>query len=424
MTMLRCEDIRKLIVKRLQVPVVFKGMIESWKCRSWLAEDWIEACQDLKFNFRVALKGEPRWERDADYIRCSLQEFYDWVNETACKESLLASYNPSTHWCYSSYNYMSKVFESIPHILQVVDWKTFGFENRQGKESTFWVGSSGAHTPCHQDTYGCNLVAQVCGRKRWVLFPPEDVANLYPTRIPYEESSIFSEVNITCPDLSKHSKFRNAHPHVITLQPGEVLFVPKLWWHFVECLEPSISVNTWIELPSDEESRLNEAIVRTLMTALVPVYQPDGMKWINPTEELVSSEETVHYIHVVLNNLCNQREKNAFTCDMMQQVGSDGRCGKKRKLLETGATSSYEDVTSECAWMTEVPSLSFTEFQKMFFGNGKERNSLEGISCSSSKTEVPLKDVINCFVHPDVIQCVVDKLTNLFICTSSETSKV
>ena len=35
---------------------------------------------------------------------------------------------------------------------------------------------------------------------------------------------------------------------MVILSPGEVLYVPRHWWHFVECLEPCISVNTWVEM--------------------------------------------------------------------------------------------------------------------------------------------------------------------------------
>ena len=49
-------------------------------------------------------------------------------------------------------------------LRQSVDWSMFGFDGRDGGDSTMWIGSAGAHTPCHYDTYGCNLVAQIYGR--------------------------------------------------------------------------------------------------------------------------------------------------------------------------------------------------------------------------------------------------------------------
>jgi len=47
---------------------------------------------------------------------------------------------------------------------QMVDWSVFGFNGRDGAQSTYWLGSQGAYTVCHYDTYGCNLVAQIYGR--------------------------------------------------------------------------------------------------------------------------------------------------------------------------------------------------------------------------------------------------------------------
>ncbi len=48
--------------------------------------------------------------------------------------------------------------------LQDVKWCDFGFEGRNGRESTLWIGTEGANTPCHLDSYGFNLVLQVQGR--------------------------------------------------------------------------------------------------------------------------------------------------------------------------------------------------------------------------------------------------------------------
>lgn len=52
----------------------------------------------------------------------------------------------------------------LARVLQDVRWADFGFEGRDGGESTLWIGSEGANTPCHQDAYGYNLVLQVQGR--------------------------------------------------------------------------------------------------------------------------------------------------------------------------------------------------------------------------------------------------------------------
>ena len=86
-------------------------------------------------------------------------------------------------------------------VLEAVDWSIFGLKDYNGYQSTIWIGSEGCFTPCHQDTYGFNLVAQIDGVKRWMLFPPEQSSKLRPTRIPYEESSVFASVDVKSEEL-------------------------------------------------------------------------------------------------------------------------------------------------------------------------------------------------------------------------------
>jgi len=45
-------------------------------------------------------------------------------------------------------------------------------------------------------------------RKRWVLYPPSQTRCMYSTRIPYEESSVFSQVNVSSPDLRQHPLYK------------------------------------------------------------------------------------------------------------------------------------------------------------------------------------------------------------------------
>ena len=121
------------------------------------------------------------------------------------------------YWVYADYKYMCNTCADVPEILDAVDWGVFGYEGRGGLDSVLWVGSEGACTPCHYDSYGYNLVAQLSGQKRWTLFHPEDSKMLYPTRVPFEELSIFSEIDVRTPDLAEYPQFQGATPYQVSL---------------------------------------------------------------------------------------------------------------------------------------------------------------------------------------------------------------
>ncbi|KFM04680.1 HSPB1-associated protein 1, partial [Aptenodytes forsteri] len=294
----------KEIVMSLQRPAVFCNMVGDWPALHWNAK-YLSAVLDGKtIQFRLGLKTVdlvPQFETRCSYVKATLEEFLAWsCGQPSCLSGPFSCYEYSKYWAYADYKYIARIFEDKPEIFQDIRWSDFGFPGRSGKESTLWIGSEGANTPCHLDSYGCNLVLQVQGRKRWHLFPPGDTSFLYPTRIPYEESSIFSKVNVANPDLKRFPKFRNATAHVVTLSPGQVLLVPRHWWHYVESIDPiTISINSWIELDADHEARVEEAITRMLVCAVKSAENPgDGDLWLNPTEvEATSHEINLQYLN-------------------------------------------------------------------------------------------------------------------------------
>ena len=54
----------------------------------------------------------------------------------------------------SFYNFLwhgiwHQLCDEMPEMLSAIDWSVFGFQGRDGKDTTLWVGSEGACTPCH-----------------------------------------------------------------------------------------------------------------------------------------------------------------------------------------------------------------------------------------------------------------------------------
>lgn len=151
---------------------------------------------------------------------------------------------------------------------------------------------------------------------------------MYPTRIPYEESSIFSQVNVAQPDLDRFPAFRGARAHVVTLQPGQVLFVPRHWWHYVESVDPvTVSINSWIELEEDDEARVGEALTKTLVCALKTTPSHDNSDdWLNPTEDGVAShEENMQYLSLAVQACVEKRSPMKDS-----EQGQDGSRSLKR----------------------------------------------------------------------------------------------
>ena len=84
-----------------------------------------------------------------------------------------------------------------------------------------------------------NLLIQVTGRKRVVLFSPRDASRLY---LIGDKSEV---LDIDNPDLQRYPKFRDAAQYVCELQPGDTLFIPALWFHNVTALEFGVAVNVF-----------------------------------------------------------------------------------------------------------------------------------------------------------------------------------
>ena len=128
----------------------------------------------------------------------------------------------------------------------------FSDENRlrivdAGVLPRIWLGNR-ITTPAHVDEWN-NIGCVVAGRRRFTLFPPEQVANLYIGPLDFAPTGApMSLVPLRHPDFERYPKFREALAAAQTaeLAPGDAIFIPPLWWHHVESLEPfNVLVNYW-----------------------------------------------------------------------------------------------------------------------------------------------------------------------------------
>lgn len=113
--------------------------------------------------------------------------------------------------------------------------------------ASVWIGNR-TTAAAHYDISN-NLACCLVGQRRFTLFPPEQVANLYPGPLePTPGGQVVTMVDFRNPDLERYPRFAEAMAaaQIADLEPGDVLYYPALWWHQVNALAPfNVMANYW-----------------------------------------------------------------------------------------------------------------------------------------------------------------------------------
>ncbi|XP_069790907.1 HSPB1-associated protein 1 homolog isoform X3 [Narcine bancroftii] len=393
------------IIELLQQPAVFLNMVSNWPALQWTAEHLSQMLDGKELTFRIGKRRTdkaPQFETQCEYIKGTLQEFLVWLHgENHSSPGLFSSFPRSEYWAYADYKYIAMMFEDKAEFFQDVIWADFGFPGRDGRESTLWIGSEAANTPCHLDSYGYNLVLQVQGS------PSRD----------WSQEEVRPRRNM---DM-------------------RVLFVPRHWWHYVESLDPvTISINSWIELDDDDEARVGEALTRTLVCALKTADPcADTANWLNATEAVITSYETnLQYVNLAVQ-ACLDNAKSSPTCAMKrgQSAQTSSAFPKKRKgvseaeeSVPTGGLNPEEPTAPLTANSYFGPNLVPVQQESIACEGGRVSHlsenhpldhSLEAdhgnVDCDSKpadddKALISTDELLNCLVHPDVIHLMTEIL--------------
>eukprot|EP01134_Creolimax_fragrantissima_P006338 CFRG6338T1 len=150
-----------------------------------------------------------------------------------------------------------------------IDWATKAL-GKAPDAVNLWIGTDLSTSSLHKDHYE-NLYVVVQGEKHFTLLPPTDVPYLHTKRYPTakykwnEDTSMWSiqpqpehsavpwiPVDPNAPDLDRFPQFGHASPVRCTVRPGEMLYLPAMWYHQVSqtCSDgdPVIAVNYWYDM--------------------------------------------------------------------------------------------------------------------------------------------------------------------------------
>ena len=133
---------------------------------------------------------------------------------------------------------------------------------------SIWIGNR-TRIAAHYDLPD-NLACVAAGRRRFTLFPPDQLSNLYIGPLDFTPAGqSISLVDFARPDLDRFPRFSEAlrHAQVAELGPGDAIFIPSMWWHHVEALDSfNVLVNYWWRQSPDFMDTPSNALMLALLS--------------------------------------------------------------------------------------------------------------------------------------------------------------
>lgn len=165
--------------------------------------------------------------------------------------------------------------------------------------ASIWIGNA-TRIAAHHDLPD-NVACVVAGRRRFTLFPPEQLRNLYIGPIDYTPAGqAISLVDFHAPDPERFPRFEEAlaQARVVELEAGDALFIPSMWWHHIEALGRfNVLVNYWWrQSPAWMDAPMGALMLSILSVRDLPPAQREA--WRHQFEHYVfgADEETTRHI--------------------------------------------------------------------------------------------------------------------------------
>ncbi len=204
-------------------PVVFTDFMEQWPAKNkWTVEFFKKKYGHLSvpvFSANYSKPGKKYMEPDAII---SFKSFLEQL-ESGPTDLRMFLYNIFRHapeLCndFCTPTIMDGFIKSFPYMF---------------------FGGEGSIVAMHFDIDMSHVfLNQFHGRKRVILFPPEQSKNIY-----HQPFTVKSEVDILNPDYDRFPALKNAKGYECILYPGETIFMPRGYWHHITYLDGGYSIS-------------------------------------------------------------------------------------------------------------------------------------------------------------------------------------
>jgi hypothetical protein len=230
-------------------PAVFRGMMNDWPVVQ-AAKDGDEKLAGLLHSTATeepfeAWFGEPGLDGQFNY-NADFSGF-NFERRLATLEQLLDLLlrQRGVEQPYSMYAGGIPIRKHLPRLVPTIPVPMLDMQ--RDTLISLWLGNK-THTATHWDQ-SQNLACVVAGRRRWTLFPPEQLNNLYVGPLDFTlAGQPISIVDVDEPDLKTYPRFAEAlkEARQVELAPGDALYLPAMWWHDVRSLEDfGALINFW-----------------------------------------------------------------------------------------------------------------------------------------------------------------------------------
>mgnify|MGYP006075369189 FL=1 len=233
-------------------PVILKGLVKDWPLVKLGQQSAAKVMAELELHYSkkpmLVYKGAPdiqaRFGYNKSYTGFNFEAKKSTIPEVF--DSIRSQLTQDVH----DYLYVNSLRfdEGFPKLNQT---HQLAFDHNEFEQnqpvSKIWLGTESV-AAAHFDQPK-NIACCLVGKRRFTLFPPNQIGNLYPGPLnPTPGGQVVTLTNLSQPNFTRFPRLKEAlaNAYIVDLEPGDALYYPSMWWHEVEAFDRfNAMVNFW-----------------------------------------------------------------------------------------------------------------------------------------------------------------------------------